>query len=171
MADVALVPMGETHLAATHRWLSESAELRRQVDSLAPPTVDGNRAYWVAKWGESSREDYAIVAGDVHVGNCGLTNIDKTRRKAELWIYLGDTRGRGIGGRALGLLLDRGFKGLYLNKIYLRVVSDNPKALHFYETAGFRFEGRLRQDSIHDGAFVDSICMSLLASEYEEASR
>lgn len=163
---VRLARMTDDHLAATCRWLRGSPELRRQVDCLEAPTEEGNVAHWHARWSETNREDYAIrVDQDGHVGNCGLCNIDRQRRKAELWIYLGAGRGTGRGSAAVRQLLVRAFDELHLNRVYLRVVSDNPRALGFYERLGFVLEGRFRQDTIHDGNPVDSIWMAMLASE------
>src|ERR1017187_6025607 len=86
---VRLVQLADKHLAMTYQWLSESDELRRQVDCMRSPTLEGNRTYWQAKWSDETREDYAIVnAEDEHVGNCGLSDIYLQRRKAQLWIYL-----------------------------------------------------------------------------------
>lgn len=90
LEEIRLVPMSEAHLPATYRWLSGSSELRRQIDSLRAPTLQGNIEYWHAKWRDATREDYAIVnAVQEHIGNCGLCDIDHQRHKAQLWIYLG----------------------------------------------------------------------------------
>jgi RimJ/RimL family protein N-acetyltransferase len=163
-----LVPMGETHLAATLAWLRDPM-LRRQLDTFGEPTADGNAAYWRAHWADPTREDYAILDGaGRHVGNCGLCHIDPRRRKAELWIYVGEstTRGSGVGSSAVEALLARAFDGLRLNRIYLRVVADNPAAERFYLRLGFVPEGRWRQDTWHDDEPVDSLWFSILAAEY-----
>lgn len=167
--QVRLVPMSDEHLATTFAWLHTSPDLRRKVDCLAPPSKEGNRAYWHAKWSQASREDYAITFADTHVGNGGLVDIDQARRKAELWIYLGLMHGQGIGRIALTHLLSRAFDGLSLNRVFLRVVADNPRAVDFYGAAGFVKEGICRADTIHDGVFVDSILMSLLVDAFHSA--
>jgi len=162
-----LVRMDASHLSATLRWLQDP-ELRRQVDSLSAPTEETNAAYWRVRWRDPEREDYAILAlDDRHVGNCGLCHIDRHRRKAELWIYLGEAtaRGRGIGRAAVEALLRRAFDELGLYRVYLRVAADNPAAARFYERLGFLAEGRWRADTWHDGRPVDSLWYSLLAGE------
>lgn len=163
---IILHPMGEQHLEQTLQWMKDM-ELREAVDTLDEPTLEGNAAYWRARWSDTTREDYAIVIeSGVHVGNCGLSNIDRQRRKAELWIYLGACRGEGVGSRAVKILLMQGFEELRLNRIYLRVLSSNRGAERFYRTLGFVFEGRWRQDSWHDGSPVDSLGFSMLGDEY-----
>lgn len=159
--------MSEEHLAATCRWLRDSRQLREQVDCLTPPTEEGNATYWRDKWRDPSREDYAILGTDgLHVGNCGLAGIDLQRRKAELWMYLGQRHGEGLGASALKQLLVRGFRHLGLSRVWLRVVATNVAAERFYARHGFVVEGRLRRDTIRDGVAVDAIAMSILANEF-----
>jgi len=165
---VSLERMAERHLANTCRWLRNSSELREQVDCLGAPTEEGNRVYWHSNWQDGRREDYAIVttADHSHIGNCGLCDIDPLRQKAQLWIYLGEVFGQGAGTSAVAQLLDHGFYSLNLERIYLRVVASNQRALHFYQKLGFVEEGRFRRDTLVDGRPIDSICMAMLKSEY-----
>jgi RimJ/RimL family protein N-acetyltransferase len=164
---VQLVRMNEQHLDRTGTWLAQSAALRAQIDSLDVPTPDGNRRYWQQKFQDKSREDYAILAESArHVGNCGLVAIDARREKAELWIYLGETYGRGVGGEALHLLLNRAFDELKLHRVYIRVVASNPRALAFYLRAGFKVEGHARGDTVQDGKRLDATLLSILSDEH-----
>lgn len=168
---VSLVRMDDSHLANTCRWLRDSPGLREQVDCLDAPSEEGNRTYWHSKWQDSRREDYAIVttADHIHIGNCGLSDIDPLRQKAQLWIYLGEVFGQGAGTITVTQLLDRGFGSLNLERIYLRVVASNQRALHFYKKLGFIEEGRFRRDTLVDGRPMDAICMAVLKTEYQSA--
>jgi RimJ/RimL family protein N-acetyltransferase len=158
--------MGEEHLESTLGWLSDPL-LRRQIDSLGEPSADEHARYWRTRWSDPGREDYAILDGDgQHVGNCGLSGIDVRRLKAELWIYLGERRGRGIARAAAGRLLERAFCELRLNRVYVRVLLNNPRAERFFRGLGFVDEGRLRDDTRQDGRFVDALWLSMLAREF-----
>jgi len=169
---VQLVRMAEEHVDRTWNWLAQSTELRAQIDSLDVPSLDGNRRYWQQKLQDKSREDYAILAdASRHVGNCGLVAIDARRKKAELWIYLGETYGRGVGAKALRLLLSRAFDELKLRRVYIRVVATNQRALAFYLRAGFKIEGCARSDTIQDGKSLDSTLLSILSDERGPAGR
>jgi RimJ/RimL family protein N-acetyltransferase len=104
------------------------------------------------------------------VGNCGFFNLEWRVRSAELGIFIGDKAfwNRGYGTEAMRLLLRHGFGTLNLNRIYLRVFDDNPRAIRAYEKAGFAHEGRMRQAEYHDGRYLDVLLMSVLKSEWKE---
>jgi RimJ/RimL family protein N-acetyltransferase len=165
---VKLVRFGEEHLEATRRWLTNSAGLREQIDCLSAPTRFENEAYWRAKWQDVAREDYAIVDEAAnHVGNCGLSEIDRQRKKAKLWIYLGDVYGQGLGRKAVCALLLRAFSELALERVYIRVLATNQRAYAFYKTLGFVDEGRLRHDTVQNNEYVDSFLLSMLSREFK----
>lgn len=165
---VTLVRFGEEHFEPTRLWLTNSAGLREQIDCLAAPGRSENEVYWRANLKDKSREDYAIIdpaAG--HVGNCGLNEIDLKRKKAQLWIYLGDREGRRAGQKSVRALLARAFDELALERVYIRVLATNPRAYTFYKTLGFVDEGRMRHDTVQGNEFVDSFLLSMLSSEFK----
>ena len=165
---VKIISLQEEHLQSTLRWLTQSAKLRQQIDCLAAPSRAENEAYWRRKWADKSREDYAIIDENaIHVGNCGLCDIDPKRAKAQLWIYVAEREGCGVGTRAVGLLLARAFNSLRLQEVYLRVLATNPRAHAFYRQLGFVEEGRLRHDTVSDDKFLDAFLLSILSNEYK----
>jgi RimJ/RimL family protein N-acetyltransferase len=161
---ITLEPLSARHLDATLGWLRDPW-LRALIDSLGEPTPDGHRAYWERRLDDESREAYAVLAGGRHVGNGGL-ELDRKRLKAELWLYLGDARGQGIGRAAAALVLSRAFLELGLNRLSVRVLATNEAALSFWRSLGFTDEGRAREDTWIDGRPVDSLLLSLLAREW-----
>lgn len=57
------------------------------------------------------------------------------------------------------------FQPLNLHRIYLRVFSENRRAVHMYENLGFKHEGRRRQGEFRDGRYRDTLGMSVLRDE------
>ena len=53
-----------------------------------------------------------------------------------------------------------------MHKIYLYVDADNKKAIHIYESQGFKTEGLLKEHFYTNGKYKDAYFMSLLKSEY-----
>ncbi len=104
-----------------------------------------------------------------HIGSCGFFHIDWRCRHAEAGILIGAREhwGEGLGTDALRTLVHWGFYTLNLNRIYLRVYEDNPRAIRCYHKLGFVDEGRLRQEDYRDGVYRDTLLMSLLRPEWD----
>lgn len=103
------------------------------------------------------------------IGNIGLFSFDNIARSAEVGILIGEKNywNKGYGTAALKLLLKHGFETLNLNRIFLRVYEDNPRAIRCYEKAGFVHEGRMRQGRFSQGKLVDILFMSVLRDEWK----
>lgn len=103
-----------------------------------------------------------------NVGSVFIRDIDRQNGKAEFGIFIGedDQRGKGIAQHAIRLILEFSFNNLKLNKIFLRVLSNNEDALKSYEKAGFFKDGLAREDVKINGIYRDVIFMSILKEEY-----
>jgi RimJ/RimL family protein N-acetyltransferase len=109
--------------------------------------------------------------GWVPVGNCGFFTPDWRIRKAEIGIFIGEKKfwNQGYGTEVMRLALKLGFEGMNLNRIALKVYTNNPRAIRAYEKSGFVNEGRLRQAHYANGQYHDIIIMSVLRSEWQES--
>lgn len=98
------------------------------------------------------------------VGTVQLIDLHPIHRTAELTIRIGSAvdRGRGFGSEAVGLVTAFGFEHRNLQRIWLRVFSDNPRAIRAYEKAGFTVEGTLRRACFIDGGWKDEVVMAIL---------
>lgn len=164
-ARASLVPFGEPHVDASAGWLADP-RLRAALDTTAAPEPQENRAYWKRRLADPAERCFAIIDSGMHVGNCGL-RIDAARKKAELWIYLGERRGEGIGREVVEDLVRLGFDELGLHRIFLRAVSTNEAAVRFWRRCGFVEEGRWREDTWVGGRPADSLWFGLLRREWE----
>jgi RimJ/RimL family protein N-acetyltransferase len=104
----------------------------------------------------------------VHIGGCGLHEIEWRHRWGELGIVIGahDYWGRGYGTDAVQTLSAWAFDTLNLNRVFLRVFADNARAIRCYEKVGYQHEGRLRQHVFNNGAYRDVLLMGLLRGEW-----
>lgn len=105
------------------------------------------------------------------VGSTYLRDIDKKNNKAEFGIFIGETsaRNKGIGTDTTKLMVQYGFEELELNKMFLRVFSNNTGAIKAYEKAGYKQEGLAREDvKLPNGEYQDIIFMSILKKEFKE---
>jgi RimJ/RimL family protein N-acetyltransferase len=102
------------------------------------------------------------------IGNSNFMSFDWVARSAEVGIMLGDKSiwNQGYGTETMTLLLRHGFGTLNLNRIYLRVYSENKRAIRTYEKAGFVHEGCMRQAVYKNGKYNDVLFMSVLRDEW-----
>jgi RimJ/RimL family protein N-acetyltransferase len=112
---------------------------------------------------------FAMEVGGVLIGGCGLMGMSATHRTCWLGISIGDpdSRGKGYGREAIGLLLEYAFRYRNMRKVCLSTGSDNERAQRCYRACGFVEEGRLRQQEWCDGRYIDSVQMGLLREEWE----
>lgn len=92
---------------------------------------------------DGNNRHYAIVdEKDEYLGTISLKNIDNKNRSAEYAISLRKCAiGKGIARFATENILNIAFNELNLNKVYLNVLSNNIRAIKFYEKFGFKYEG------------------------------
>ena len=107
------------------------------------------------------------------IGNCGVHEIDWRCRSAMVGIFIGEKSlwNRGYGTEVMELLLQHAFETLNLNRIWLDVYDDNPRAIRAYEKAGFVLEGRKRQAMYKNGQYLDIHLMSVLRNEWQARHR
>lgn len=154
-------------------WLNDP-EVRQGL-SLYLPLSMGEEEKWYQGMLERPSAEHPLVIeiqlGDAWkpVGNCGFHAIDWRSRSSEVGIFIGEKSlwNQGFGTSAMRLLLKVGFDTLNLNRIFLRVHSDNPRAIRSYEKVGFVHEGIFRQGEYKDGRFIDIFFMSVLRSEWQ----
>jgi RimJ/RimL family protein N-acetyltransferase len=105
----------------------------------------------------------------VHIGSCGLMDINPTALNAELGISIGDKRhwDKGYGSEAMQALIRHAFKTLNLHRVYLRVNKSNPRAIKVYKRIGFCEEGCLREDRFSHGQYKDTLLMGILRPEWD----
>lgn len=71
-----------------------------------------------------------------------------------------DYQNRGLGTALTEYMLEIAkIKGI--RKVFLRVLTENEKAVHVYEKCGFKIEARLREEHFVDGKYYDDYVMSI----------
>ena len=121
--------------------------------------------------GRSSTVRCSIIDVDANnsvIGLVTLAGIDWVSRSAVLHIMIGEPtgRGKGAGSFAVQGMLRHAFSDLGLHRVELDVLSDNCRAIHVYEKAGFIREGRLRDAAYKEGRWVDYIHMAILDQDW-----
>jgi RimJ/RimL family protein N-acetyltransferase len=135
-----------------------------------PLSIDAEQAFLEGhhKNESSIMMGIALKSDDRLIGGLGIHNLSLSCRSASVGLFIGDKKewGKGYGSAALKLLIEYGFDNLNLNRIWLRVHADNPRAKGIYERLGFKLEGCLRQDMFREGKYIDTLMMGILRDEW-----
>jgi RimJ/RimL family protein N-acetyltransferase len=149
-------------------------EILRNLFSRRPPTMPEQRRWFRAYLADESSIHFIIATKRGRsVGNANLTRIDRDNLSAEYGVMVGerDCWGRGYGTEATALALEFAFGRLELERVSLRVISANRRAVALYRRCGFRKEGVLRGARRAEAGFEDVALMSILRREWEAMRR
>jgi len=166
---VLLRPLEAGDLRRCVKWFSDP-EVIHFLGRGTPVTLAEEERWFHDYQRRGDDQIFAIEVGGRHIGNLGLHRIDRTHRKAEIGIVIGESEfwSKGLGKEAMRVALRYGFGALGMNKISLEVLEYNARAIHTYEKLGFQKEGMHREDVYKDGRFVHVVRMSLLAREMRD---
>jgi diamine N-acetyltransferase len=149
------------------RWLNDPKVLE-YFGSNVPLSVAQEE-----KWYEGMLQDPSIIAFAIqfegqHIGGAGFNRIDGRNAHAEVGLFIGVSElwDQGLGFDILRTMLRFGFEQMNLHRIYLRVFTENERAIHLYEKVGFHKEGRWRQAEYRHGRYHDLLWMSILRDEW-----
>lgn len=116
------------------------------ADRREPYTVEEETSYMKEKI-ESGTTMYSMIekATGKFIGNTEFFN--RVYKEAEWGIVMTRSmQDKGFGTEALRRMIDYGFDDLDLERIYLAVYTDNPRAAHVYEKCGFKEYDRTEKD-------------------------
>lgn len=103
------------------------------------------------------RYAFAIVADGRTVGSIAVTRGSNVHsRTGELGYYLSEAYwNRGIGSRAVRLMVEFIFANTDILRIYAEPFAHNAASCRVLEKAGFRLEGILRKNAVKNGEVLD----------------
>lgn len=166
---VRLRPLHETDLGVLEVWWEDPSQMALQ-QGIVRPAPSGRARQLFTAWSantEPGSAGFSIVDTDDRlVGHITLYGATVPDRAATLAIVIGpEFAGEGLGPDAVEVMLRYGFSEMGLNRIELTVWAFNDRAIRAYGRCGFVVEGRRREAVYHNGAFVDQVIMSVLASD------
>jgi ribosomal-protein-alanine N-acetyltransferase len=169
---VALRPLRSGDAVVKATWGAD-ADIVRWTGVPAGDTPAGARAYIAAAEGSRrAGRSIALAIVDVPsgavVGSCDLRRPEpRDPALAEITILLArEARGRGLGPRALTLLVDWAVRDLQVQRIQAVVHPQNAASIAMFERLGFEREGLLRRLRPRATAREDRILFAILADEW-----
>lgn len=149
-----------------------NSEYSRLAD-LGPAMLHSPKAS--REWVEKHLDDWLTcefeirsLQDDLPIGSVGLEGNMQVHGEAFVGIGIGEPAfwGKGYGTEAMQIMLRYAFLELNLQRVSLDVFDYNPRAIHSYEKAGFKLEGRQRGVLLREGKRWDMVFMGILRQEW-----
>lgn len=106
---------------------------------------------------------------DQIVGSVGFVRLDMQHKKGEIGYWISELlQGRGLVTLSCLNFIDYAFTELELNRVEIRVLTDNEKSRGIPLRLGFRHEGRLRQSIFLQDKYHDMDVFAMLFQQWEE---
>lgn len=145
--NVVLRELTRNDIPTVCRWYKDE-EIRELVSRDLPSGL-AECEQWFSN--NKARRDCRLFAledkqGNV-IGEIELKHIAWKSKEGEISITLGEKKywGKGLGAETLCLFLDWAFLTMGFNRIYLRVYTDNQRAIRCYKKVGFKPIGIVSQ--------------------------
>ncbi|NLC64901.1 MAG: GNAT family N-acetyltransferase [Erysipelothrix sp.] len=157
----------EKHIPTYYKWRNdETVAVFDQSEFLRPRSFEE-----IEEWSQILVNGHTYIASvdGVYIGTIALMKVDERNRHAELAIVIGekDYWSKGYGSQMMHTLLEYGFEGLNLERLYLHVFSFNERAIKFYEKFNFKHEGTLRNMLYRNGKYHDLLAYGLMRDEWQ----
>ena len=146
----------------------EDPELGILIGADEDPTENGVRRFIARQPGLRARGEFLglAVTDDTRrpfLGHVMLHTFAWRHRRAEIGYWLTPAaRGRGVGTKAVGLLVDWAFDALELERIEITTTPDNGPARALATTLGFQEEGVMVGRNLERGRRVDVMILARL---------
>ena len=157
----------EQHIPTYYKWRNdETVAVFDQSEFLRPRSYEE-----IEDWAQILVNGHTYIASvdGVYIGTIALMKLDERNRHAELAIVIGekDYWSKGYGSQMMHTLLEYGFEGLNLERLYLHVFSFIERAIKFYEKFNFKHEGTLRNMLYRNGKYHDLLAYGLMRDEWQ----
>ncbi len=151
------------HIEGFHYALDVVARERKYIAFLEAPPLAFTREF-VLENIRNGNPHYIVIADDRVIGWCDIIRLTRPVHSHVGTLGIGllpGFRGQGIGTNlitaTMAAALDRG-----ILRIELTVHANNKPAIALYEKVGFEKEGILRDQTLIDGNYIDSIMMAAI---------
>lgn len=105
------------------------------------------------------------------VGEISLIVRDVPSRQAEIgYIFHPEVHGRGYATEAARMLLQMGFEGIGMHRIYARCAVANTDSWRVMERLGMRREAHFREHSFVKGAWDEEFVYAILDAEWRDST-
>lgn len=166
-----LEPFGEEAIPSFLKWFND-LEITQYLNRVLPMYEHGERE-WLQNLHKHVETDVVFgikTTEKKFIGTIGLHRINHIHQNAVLGIIIGEKEewNKGYGGDAIMTLLEYGFSRLNLHKVKLSVFAFNKRGITCYKHCGFKEEGRLKDERVHDWGRADEILMAVFRDDFRK---
>lgn len=167
---VNLRPIAPADLERMVAW-SQDPEVCQYLDGNYPQNLEDANGWLQKVLSDRHNKRWSLLTKSGRlIGDIELDHITWRSGEAELRVCIGEKSfwNQGYGTDAVSTVIAHAFDGMGLKRVYLRVFTENVRAIRCYTKSGFRKEGRLeRLDTT--GRPREILLMRILRSEYERS--
>jgi [ribosomal protein S5]-alanine N-acetyltransferase len=155
-------------------WFNDEGITRYMNKGVFPNTLAQQKEHLRKLIAENNNIQLAIDLKDdeelILIGLIGLHNIDWIHRTAAISILIGEDegRGKGMGTKAIKLLVNHAFRKMNLRKINAGMWSKNIASKKAFEANGFNLEGVKKEEYFCENNYLDSLDYGLLKKEWKK---
>ncbi len=149
-------------------WMHDS-EINQYFRFDAAGMTEEKAKEFVSKSFDDKNKHYAIVdEKDEYLGTVSLKNINSVNRDAEYAVSVRKQyHGSGVAVAATNAVLKIAFEELDLCKVYLNVLSQNIRAIRFYEKLGFKYVKEEKNSVLIGNQFHDLMWYEMQKGDLE----
>lgn len=170
MTRLRLIPPAKSDAAAWAAWRNEP--LGRRFNPLKPSAIEVLERRLEACSSDLrdrtvSEYRWMMEYGGELIGTVALSGLSWSMGYAEISYWLAEAfHGRGLGSRAVAMLLDLVFAESELERLSALISRENLASKRLIERLGFTLEGCLREHYLIQGRRVDVLVYGLLRREW-----
>ncbi|MBS2029586.1 MAG: GNAT family N-acetyltransferase [Deltaproteobacteria bacterium] len=171
-APLRLVPAGPEHAGLWLRWRDERLAQRfNPLDTMTLSDLRRRLEGWDGRLTDRRRDEYRwlILHGEEPVGTAALMKPSWRMGYGEIGYLISEPfQGRGLGTRAVRLLVTHIFQETALRRLQALVSVENIASQRLLERLGFTYEGTLRQYFVIQGKPVDEKLYAMLRGDWRQ---
>ena len=151
-----------------HKWYNDYELTAYNSHGVYPINVDDERQFFRNSKNNRAEISLAICAVEsgLVIGAVSLVGIDLLNRKAEVTCTIADNISPTAGLESIGLIIQHGMDRLNLNKINGGAHDGLSDWVKMMSCLGFVYEGRLREESLRNGVYHDTIKFGVLSEDF-----
>ena len=176
MTEIYIKELSEIDVSDNYlKWMNDT-EINRYLESrFSTYTLEELKDF--VKEQQRSKTSYLFgiytKTDDIHIGNIKIGGIDPHHKRGSIGLIIGNKEywGKGIGTKAVKLLLEFVFESLKLNKVTAGMYKNNIGSYKLFKQLGFKEAAHYKEHSMYNGSFVDTYVFELLKKDYYSTNK